>query len=476
MNNVANKDLQTTDIQPSFSFDLAKRNLADLQGVIDFLEKEDMLVRVKSSVDKKHEVAGIAKLYDGGKPVLFENLQDSDTPLFTGLYWSRKVLAKIFNVNEKDLPELISKAIEKWRETPLNPIVVDNGPANEVIVQNKNDLLADIPIPTHGLKDGGPYLTSSVLIAKDPETGIRNASIHRCMVAGPNRMTMQLDLGRHLREYYEKLEKIGKPLEITINVGVGLPVHFAATSPSNVAAIDHDELGIASALLGEPLKLIRSQSVDVEGIADAQYVIEAEILPNVREHEGPFGEVAGYYASADDRWVVNVKAVTRRKQPVFHTIVAGKEVFNAVGLMAETSIYQKVSSMIPDVLDVHLSHGGCGFYHANVQIKKSSEGVQMNAIMATFAAFPPLRRVTVVDEDVDIYNPEDMEWALATRHDPASDMILIPDARGHELNPITDEGLGTKIGIDATAPYPRNWEFERLDIQDVDLEKYEIED
>lgn len=468
--------LLKTDIQSPSNFNLAKRNLADLQGIIDFLKQENMLVRVKSSVDKKHEVAGIAKHYDGGKPILFENLYKSNIPLFTGLYWSRKVLAKIFNVNKKDLPELISEAIEEWRKNPLEPRVVNSGPANEVIVQNENDLLADIPIPTHGLKDGGPYLTSSVLIAKDPDSGIRNASIHRLMVTGPNRMTMQLDLGRHLRDYYERMEKLGKPLEITINVGVGLPVHFAATSPSNVASINHDELGIASAMLGEPLKLIRSQSVQVEGIADAQYVIEAEILPSVREKEGPFGEVTGYYASADDRWVVNVKAVTRRKHPIFHTIVAGKEVFNAVGLMAETSIYQKVSSMIPDVLDIYLSHGGCGFYHANVQIKKSSEGVQMNAIMATFAAFPPLRRVTIVDEDVDIYNPEDIEWALATRHDPKRDMILIPDARGHELNPITDKGLGTKIGIDATAPYPKSWEFERLDIQDVDLEKYQIED
>ncbi|WP_342535888.1 UbiD family decarboxylase [Sporosarcina sp. FSL K6-3508] len=461
---------------PTYNSNLAKRNVADLQGVVQLLKEKKMLVRVKSPVDIKHEMAGIATRFDGGKAVLFEKLKNTDVSLLTGLYWNREVLAEIFNVKEKDLPFLSADSIEKWSKNPIEPIVVENGPANEVIIKNKENLLKDIPIPTHGLQDGGPYLDSCVLIAKDPETGVRNASIQRLMVTGPNRMTMLMDMGRHLRDYYERAEKMNKPLEITINNGVGLPVHFASTTPSSAAPIDADELGVASQLLGEPLKLLRSQTVNVEGVADAQYVIEAEILPHIRENEGPAAEVTGYYAAADDRWVVNVKAVTRRKQPIFHTIMPGKEVYNAVGLMAEASVYQKVSSMVPDVIDVYLSYGGCGFYHANVQIKKSSEGVQKNAIMATFAAFPPLRRVTIVDEDVNIYDPEDIEWALATRHDPERDMILISDARGHELNPITNDGIGTKIGIDATAPYPRPWEFQRLDMKEVMLENYDIEE
>jgi 2,5-furandicarboxylate decarboxylase 1 len=478
MTKIKEKEMKVSgkDNDISYQSDLAKRNVADLQGVVDLLKKKDMLVRVKSEVDMKHEMAGIATKFDGGKAVLFEKLRDSDVPLVTGLYWNRKVIAEIFNVEERQLPFLTADAIQKWSEKPVDPIVVEKGPANEIIVETKDDLLNDIPIPTHGLQDGGPYLDSCVLIAKDPETGVRNASIQRMMVTGPNRMTMLMDMGRHLRDYYERAEKMGKPLEITINNGVGLAVHFASTTPSSAAPLGADELGVASELLGEPLKLIRSQTVDVEGVADAQYVIEGEILPHIRENEGPAAEVTGYYAAADDRWVVNVKAVTRRGSPIFHTIMPGKEVYNAVGLMAEASVYQKVSSMVPDVQDVYLSYGGCGFYHANVQIKKSSEGVQKNAIMATFAAFPPLRRVTVVDEDVDIYDPDDIEWALATRHDPERDMILIPDARGHELNPITDDGIGTKIGIDATAPYPRPWAFQRLDMQEVSLQDYDIEE
>ncbi|MFD1707859.1 UbiD family decarboxylase [Siminovitchia sediminis] len=457
-----------------YTSNLAERNVSDLQGMIELLRDKKLLTRVKSPVDMKYEMAGIASKFDGGNAVLFENIQGSDARIFTGLYWNRKVLAEIFDVDEKELPFLTARAINNWRKNPVDPVVVDSGPANEVIMKDEKDLLKGIPVPTHGLQDGGPYLDSSVILAKDPDTGVRNASIQRLMVTGPNRMTMLMDMGRHLRDYYERAEKMGKPLEITINNGVGLPVHFASTTPSSAAPIDADELGVASELLGEPLQLIKSQTVDVEGVADAQYIIEAEILPNVRENEGPAAEVTGYYASADDRWVVHVKAVTRREKPIFHTIMPGKEVYNAVGLMAEASIYEKVSSVVPEVLDVYLSYGGCGFYHANVQIKKKSEGVQKNAILATFAAFPSLRRVTIVDEDVDIYDPEDIEWALATRHDPERDMILIPDARGHELNPVTNDGIGTKIGIDATAPYPRPWEFQRIDMRQVSLQDYEI--
>jgi 2,5-furandicarboxylate decarboxylase 1 len=384
-------------------------------------------------------------------------------------------LAKIFGVPEKQLPFYLADAVAKWRQNPVDPVVVEEGPANEVKIKKKGDMLKDIPIPTLALKDGGPYLDSCVVIAKDPETGVRNASIQRFMVTGPNRLTTQIDMGRHLLDYYERAEKMGMPLEITINNGVSPAVHFAAVTPSNAAPIDTDELGVASELLGEPLRLLKSQTVDVEGVADAQYIIEGEILPHVRENEGPFGEVAGYYAKPDNRWVIQVKAVTRRKHPIFHTILPGKEVFNAVGLMAESSIFNNVSRLVPGIQDVYLTHGGCGFYHAVVQIKKTSEGVQKNAIMAVFASFPSLRMVIAVDEDVNIYDPLDVEWAVATRFNPDRGLIIIPDARGHELNPVNKNGLGTKIGIDATAPCPRPWEFQRMSMQEVDISRYEIE-
>jgi 2,5-furandicarboxylate decarboxylase 1 len=267
----------------------------------------------------------------------------------------------LFQVKTEKLPFLMAEAIQNWKQNPVQPITKSSGPANEVIHKDESDLLKHIPIPTQGLSEGGPYLTSSVVIAKDPETGVRNTSIHRFMVSGTNRLTMQLDMSRHLRDYYERAEKNGKPLEITINNGVSPAVHIAAVTPSNAALIDQDELGIASTILGEPLSLLQSQTVDVEGIADAQYIIEGEILPEIRESEGPAAEVTDYYAQQDKRWVVHVKAVTRREKPIYHTIILGREVYNAVGLMAESSIFNQVSQLVPGVKAVFLTYGGCGF-------------------------------------------------------------------------------------------------------------------
>jgi 2,5-furandicarboxylate decarboxylase 1 len=346
------------------------------------------------------------------------------------------------------------------------------GPAQEVVEKRVD--LGRLPISQVGLAEGGRYITAAVVIAKDPDTGVRNASIMRLMVTGRDRMTCLMDIGRHLRDYYERAEARGEPLEVTINVGVDPAVHIASVVPASAAPLEADELGIASHLLGEPLRLVRGKTVGVEGVASAQFILEAEILPRLREPEGPAAEVTGYYAQADDRWVVRVKAITRRKEPIWHTLMPGREVHNAVGLMAEASIFRLVSRQVPGVKGVFLTYGGCGFYHAVVQLEKRLEGVQRNAILATLAAFPPLKQVTVVDDDVNIYDPQDVEWALATRFRPDRDVILVPDARGHELNPVTENGLGCKIGLDATAPFPRPWSFERVRVKEVDLGAYDI--
>lgn len=454
--------------------DLAGRGLDDLQSIVAFLGKRRLLARVKTAVDPHLELGGVARRFHGGKAVYFENTKGSPYPVLTGLYWNRALLAELFGVSKEQLPFLVADAVVQWQQAPLHPVVVADAPAQEVVEEGVD--LSTLPIPKTGLEEGGPYLTSSVVIAKDPDTGVRNASIMRFMVTGPDRLGCLMDIGRHLRDYYERAEARGEPLEVTINNGVDPAVHFASVVPGSAAPLESDELGIASHLLGRPLELVPARSVGVEGVASAQFILEAEILPHVREPEGPAAEVTGYYAQRADRWVARVKVVTRRANPIWHTIVPGQEVYNAVGLVAEASIFRLVSRQIPGVLAVYLTYGGCGFYHAVVQLRKHTEGLQRNAILATFGAFPSLKQVTVVDEDVDIYDPQDVEWALATRFRPDRDIILIPEARGHELNPCTDGGIGCKIGLDATAPSPRPPQFERVAFQPVDLAQYEIEE
>lgn len=438
----------------------------DLNKCIEILENKNRLIRIQSEVDLKHELAGVAAQFEGKKVVVFENIKGHETTMVMGMFWNRENLAEIYKCKTIDLPFIINDAIKEAAEIEDPFEYVKNAKAQEVIELEPD--LYTIPIPTLALEDGGPYLANSVVIAKDPDTGVRNSSIHRLMVTGKNRFGILMDYGRHLRDYYERAEAKGESLEITINVGVGPSVYIAAVTPSSAVPIDKDELAVATILDGEKLKLSTSKTVEVEGIADAQYIIEAEILPHVREPEGPFGEVTGYYAEQDDRWVVNVRAITRRKNPIASNLLPRKEVWNSAGITVEASIYEKLSNQFPMLKDVHLSHGGSGFYFAVVQLDVPKQGMVKNVILSTFASFPPLQMVVVVNNDVDIYDSDDVLRAMNTRCDYDEDIIVLKGLLGHELNPATKTGVGNKIGYDCTFPVPKTRRYERVKFMEVD--------
>jgi 2,5-furandicarboxylate decarboxylase 1 len=339
------------------------------------------------------------------------------------------------------------------------------------VVITKNVNLYDLPAPVHALKDGGPYFDSSVVVVNDPETGIPNISIHRIMVTGKDRLTFLIDPGRHLGAYLDIMEKKGKPLEVTINNGVGLAPWLVSSLPGTGPG----KATIASQLVGRPINFIKAQTVGAPAFADAQFVIEAEILPNVRETEGPFAEVTGYYAQQEKRWVMRVKAITHQKNPVFHSLLSGQEVWNAVGFTAEAKIFVTVKQKVPDLKAVYLPPGGCGFYGTVLQLTKTREGVQEEAIQEAFKAFPSLQYVVAVDDDVNIYDPIDVEWAITTRFNAKKGFMMLRDQPGHILNPMVENGLVTKVGVDATAPFPRTAAFERVKFKDVNLKDYVIE-
>ncbi|MBP3729841.1 MAG: UbiD family decarboxylase [Mailhella sp.] len=389
----------------------------------------------------------------------------------TGLWWNRDNLASIFGCETEKLSFLFADAVAALHSNPVEPVIVDKAPAQSFVMDEPD--LGKIPVPTHALKDGGPYFSNCVVIARDPETGIRNTSVHRLMVTGRNRLGLLMDVGRHLRNYYERAEAMGKPLEITINNGPHPAYYVAAITPSAAAPIDVDELAVASYLLGEPARLCRSLTVSTEGIADAQMIMEAEILPYVREPEGPFGEVSGYYASREDRWVVNVKAITLNRAPVIHMLHPGREVWNSVGLGVEANMFQSISRQVPGLKKIYLTHGG-SHYGVVLQMDPPKNGMAKNAILAAFAAFPPLQMVRVVNSDVNIYDPEDVERAMVTRCDPANDIVIIKNAFCHELNPTVKDNIGAKIGFDCTYPVPKPARYEKISYRPVDLDSYEI--
>ena len=454
----------------------AGERLVDLGACIAHLEKTGQLARVHSEVDSRHELAGIAKRMEGGKCVLFERVKGSKFPVLAGLLWNRAIVGSLFGVEKEQVPFLIAGAIGPWRENreAFPAPILDSAPANEVI-ESEIDLFA-LPAPVHALGDGGRYLDSSVVVARNPASGSLNTSVHRMMITGRDRLTFLIDPGRHLGEYVAMAEQRGEPLAVTINNGIGLAPWIVSTLPR----LGDWKHAIAHHLVGRPINLLRAQTVDVPAYAEAQFVIEAEILPGVRETEAPFAEVTGYYGGQDRRWVMRVKAITRRRDPVFHTILSGREVWNAVGFTAEAAIYSAVKAKIPQVRAVYLPPGGCGFYQAVVQVENTRSGLARDVILATFGAFGSLQRVVVIDTDVDIFDPVDVEWAITTRFDPDSGLVLRPGQEGHILNPVVHvnaDGKGgtvTKVGIDATVPFGAGEKFERVKFRPVDLAKYDI--
>lgn len=451
--------------------------LTDLGACIEHIEASGNLLRVRSEIDAKFELGGIAKRFEGTKCVLFERVKGSAFPVLTGLLWNRDIVGSLFGLPKEQVPFAIAAAIGPWRENrqALPARMLDHAPANEVVERNVD--LSKLPIPVHALKDGGRYLDSSVVMARNPQTGQPNISIHRMMVTRKDRLSFLIDPGRHLGEYVEIAERRGEPLPVTINNGVGLAPWIVSSLPR----LGDNKHTIAHHLAGRPIDLMRAQTVDVPAYADAQFVIEAEILPGVREAEGPFAEVTGYYAGRDRRRVMKVKAITRRKSPVFHTVLSGTEVWNAVGFTAEAAIFSAVNARIPEVCAVFLPPGGCGFYQAVVQVKNTRPAIAQDVIRETFNAFRSLQRVVVVDTDVNIFDAVDVDWAITTRFNADTGLVVLPNEEGHILNPVVKvnpDGKGgtvTKIGIDALVPYHEDREkFERVEFKRVDLARYDI--
>ena len=452
------------------------KRLVDLSACIEFLEKTGNLVQLNSEVDSKYVLAGIAKKFEGEKCLLFNRVKGSEYPVVIGLLWNRDIVGSLFGVAKEKVPFVIIQAIEGWRKNKgtISSPLLDKGPANEVIEKKIN--LYKLPIPLHALKDGGRYLDSSVVVVRNPETGIPNVSVHRLMVTKKDRLTFLIDPGRHLGAYLEIMEARNEPLPVTINNGIGLAPWLASVIPQQ----GDGKYEIANHIVGSPIPFIKAQTVDVPAYADAQFVIEAEILPKVREQEGPFAEVTGYYAKRDQRRVMKVKAITHRKKAIFHSLLSGQEVWNAVGFTAEAKIFATVKEKVPQLKAVYLTPGGCGFYGAVIQVEKDGKGVGRAAILETFKAFEPLQQVVAVDMDVNLYDPIDVNWALTTRFNADTGLIILKKQQGHILNPmvrITPGGKGgtiTKVGFDATAPFPKTRTFERVRFKEVDLKNYEI--
>jgi len=284
---------------------------------------------------------------------------------------------------------------------------------------------------------------------RNPKTGKQNVSIHRCQLTGPNRLGVLL-LPRHTHTYQRMAEEAGQPLDAAIVIGVD-PLTLLASQA--IVPLDHDELEIAGSLQGRPLPVVKCLTSEIRVPAEAEIVIEGRFLPGVREPEGPFGEFPQTYSARANHEVMDVIAVTHRKDAIFHTMVGGGLEHLILGAVPkEATLLTHLRRNFPNVLDVHLSPGGSMRFHLFVKMKKTQEGQGKNVILGAFAGSFDLKHVVVVDDDIDIHNPAEVELAIATRFQADRDLVIVPESQGSRLDPSNRDGVGAKMGLDATKP------------------------
>ena len=439
----------------------------DLRRWLQRLSETDRLAVAKNGISLIDELAAVSKRLERDRAVLFPSPGKHAIPVVANIFTDRSWVADSLGVPADELLPRFQQAVRN----PLPWIEVENAAAQEV-VHREVDLLKQLPIPKHNEHDSGPYITAALLIARNPETGVQNVSIHRCQVSGPDRIGV-LILPRHTHHYFRIAEQAGQSLEIALVIGVHPACILASQA---IAAIDEDEMEIAGALLGHPIEMVKCRTNQVRVPAHAEIVIEGRILPKVREPEGPFGEFPQYYGPRADREVIQVDAITHRKEPIFHTIVGGGMEHLVLGeIPREATLLEHLQRSFGCIRDVRLTRGGTCRYHLVVKIDKTNNGEPKNIIMCAFGGHYDVKQVVIVDMDVNIDDPNEIEWAIATRFQADRDLVVVSGAQGSKLDPSSNQGISAKMGIDATKPVEAEaMVFKRIHVageEDVDLSR-----
>ncbi|MEM2104919.1 MAG: UbiD family decarboxylase [Candidatus Bathyarchaeia archaeon] len=434
----------------------------------DFLEKmEDAkeILHIRDEVSTKFEIAYIMKQFDNQGPVLlFEKVKNSKTKVVANVCGKRERICKALGVSQDKLYSHLTSA---WL-SPKKPKIVSEGPVKEVAEKD----LSNIPVLIHFEKDAGPYFTSAVVYAKSVDSAVENVSVHRLQVLDKNHVAIRL-VPRHLFKLWQMAKEANKDLEVSISVGVHPAVMLAASSPLPFGV---NEFEVANTLMNGKLRLIKCEHVDAYAPADAELVLEGIISTKKEVTEGPFVDITGTYDIQRKQPVAEIVSVMHRKDYLYQALLpSGTEHRLLMGLPHEALIWEAISKVVPKVYAVNLSQGGSGWLHAIISIEKQLDGDGKNALLAAFAAHPSLKHAIVVDPDINVFDANDVEWAIATRFQASEDLIIISNARGSTLDSSANQetGLTTKMGIDATRPSNKPKEkFERAKIPaSKDVEK-----
>ena len=407
------------------------------------------VIEINDELSSEFEVARVLRDYPKDT-VILNNVNGFDIPIISGICNTRDKIAESINCE-------VSEITEKIIEASDNPIKVTK--FNDFSEYDTLEVDLDkIPILTHYKRDGGKYITAGVVFARDPESGIQNASIHRMMVLDNKRLVIRI-VPRNLYTYFQKAQKLGKDLEIAIAIGMDPAILLASTTS---IPIDYNEMEVANAFKDGELTLIKCGELEVP---EADIILEGKISVTETVVEGPFVDLTDTYDIIRDQPVINLEKMHIKKDnPYYHAIIpAGFEHKLLQGLPQEPRIYKSVKNAVPTVENVVLTEGGCCWLHAVVSINKQTEGDGKNAIMAALSAHPSLKHCVVVDTDVNVFDAEDVEYAISTRVKGDRDIMIVPNVRGSSLDPVAkSDGTTTKVGVDATKSLKTIEKFERV--------------
>ena len=424
--------------------------VADLRGWLGHLERSGDLRHVRSSVEEDQEVGAVLEAYDGRGAVVFDEVRGAAFPLVGNTITKRRHIAEALGCTDNDVVSKVADAIAAPAD--CKEVALSDAPVAEVD-EEADDLLSDLPLPVQHEHDGGRYITSALVVVEDSRTGLTNLSINRLQVAGPRELRALLLPGR-LRQIFTEHESRGEDLPVALVLGVDPLLTLASQAPADA---ELDDLCVASAMHPRPLEVVRLPGHSTPVPARAEVVLLGRLRAGVRAEEGPFGEYPRTYGPGGPAPVIELSRRFRREQPLVQTILSGgREHFWLGGVPREARLTQALRRSGVPVVGVRMTEGGSCRMHAVVSLRNARPGDAMQAAMSVFAALAPAKLVIVVDDDVDIFDDEQVGWAVATRFQADRDLTVLSGCRSGGLDPsVGPDGLTSKLVMDVTVPADR---------------------
>ncbi|HXG52585.1 MAG TPA: UbiD family decarboxylase [candidate division Zixibacteria bacterium] len=435
----------------------------DLRSFLDELAErrpQDIFV-VDREVDPEHEVCAIVEKFERENRfplVFFKRIKGSGFPLVInlGATYERLALA----LGSPSVPQMVRDLAERERQPlPVREIPASEAPVKQVVLRGKDADLDLFPILVHNEGDAGKYINAAAMICRQRRTGAVNVGIYRHQKQGRRQLGLMINPANHGNYVRAEYEDHGEPMEVALAIGHHPALAMAAVSKQ--AGVGQ-ELEVAGAFLGEPLEVVKAETVALMVPARSEIVIEGVVPPHKRHYEGPFGEWPHYYYKEGEQPYIEVTAITMRKNPIYQSIHSAHFEHNIIGAAPRLgSLFRRVQEAVPSLTGVNMPISGAARAHCYISLKKRAEGEPKQAALAAFVTDPNIKHVIVVDDDIDVFNETQVLWALAMRFQADRDLVIIPNIIGSHLNPtayghdrLQKGPMETKLIFDATKPLP----------------------